>query len=56
MEVDGETKVCTVMMMRGGKCPIPHLHSLFFRCHGKWRRVFEMSDCPCKNGADFIFV
>ena len=26
------------------------------RCHGKWTRMEITTDCPCKNGPDFIFV
>ena len=26
------------------------------KCHGKWRRLYQVGDCPCKTGADFIFV
>ena len=26
------------------------------KCHGKWRRVYETRNCPCKAGPDFIFV
>lgn len=26
------------------------------RCHGKWRRIYEVGNCPCKAGPDFIFV
>ena len=26
------------------------------KCHGKWKRVQETRNCPCKKGPDFIFV
>jgi len=26
------------------------------KCRGKWRRVREMSECPCLNGPDYVFV
>ena len=26
------------------------------KCRGKWRRVREMSKCPCLNGPDYVFV
>ena len=26
------------------------------KCHGKWKRVHELSDCPCQQGPDFVFV
>ncbi|XP_059091506.1 somatomedin-B and thrombospondin type-1 domain-containing protein-like [Tigriopus californicus] len=30
--------------------------TVFPKCHGQWQRIYETRDCPCKNGADFIFV
>lgn len=26
------------------------------RCHGKWTRIDITDECPCKKGADFMFV
>lgn len=26
------------------------------KCHGKWRRVSEMQNCPCRQGPDYVFV
>eukprot|EP00095_Tigriopus_kingsejongensis_P000891 maker-scaffold409_size180341-snap-gene-0.30 protein:Tk00891 transcript:maker-scaffold409_size180341-snap-gene-0.30-mRNA-1 annotation:"RPE-spondin" len=30
--------------------------TVFPKCHGQWQRIYETRDCPCTNGADFIFV
>lgn len=26
------------------------------KCHGKWRRVKEMRECPCLSGPDYVFI
>ena len=26
------------------------------KCHGKWKRVKELRNCPCIQGPDYVFV